>query len=74
MTPQEQAQALVDKYTGLENPLTSHELEGSYIDENVAKQCALITVGEIYLVESGYFGDYGNAPYWLQVKTEIEKL
>jgi hypothetical protein len=71
MTHKEKAQELVDKFKF--DCRIEYECRPLSVNQ-IAKQCALIAVDEIYLVESGYFGDYGNAPYWQQVKQEIEKL
>jgi len=72
MTPKEKAEQLVDKY------LT---LNGVVLGLDLAKQCALIAVGEMYKLdlihgqhlETDQYKEMYYS-YWEEVKTEIEKL
>jgi len=60
MTPKEKATELVNKHFDfVEAWSVSNQLEN-------AKQCALITVNEILLIDS--------TKYWNEVKTEIKKI
>lgn len=77
MTPQDKAKQLVEKYYNL----FSIQLENE-ISMMEAKRCALLAVQEIIL-QWDYIDTYiadlkgalnPNLKYWLQVKTEIEKL
>jgi hypothetical protein len=73
MTPKEKAIELKNKYYAIH-----------YMSEEMAKQCALITVDEILKYnedwdleqniwcDTGFFGDCQM--YWIAVKQEIEKL
>ena len=69
MTPKEKAEQLVRKYRGT-----------FFINMNLndAKQCALIAVDEILLLEQKHILDkyieLGLASYYQEVKQEIEKL
>ena len=73
MNPKEKAKELMKKYT----PYVHYGDEDVSYDaiermvENV-KQCALIAVDEIILVESNYYPN--DMDYWQEVKEEIEKL
>jgi len=58
MTPKEKAKELVDKF---------YEILPYWVNEQDAKQCALIAVDEI-------LKDTINIYYWQEVKTEIELL
>jgi hypothetical protein len=63
MPPKEKAKELVDKMLN----------EQSYSDELYdAKQCALIAVDEILLINK--LQDIESQKYWEEVKQEIEKL
>jgi hypothetical protein len=70
MTPKEKAIELYNKfYNTSSHP---HHVESR---KNNAKQCALITVDEIFktgLLEGSTLGI--NKKYWQEVKTEIENL
>jgi hypothetical protein len=65
MTPKEKAKELVDKLT-----LSSNAQDGSWMCEDLAKQCALIAVFEIFEVVP----DIELWEYWVKVKQEIELL
>jgi hypothetical protein len=82
MTPKEKAQELFDKYW----ILIAYKIEGS-VGRLLIKQCALIAVDEIlettktkwatqYLKKGEWIQSSGIAykKYWLDVKTQIEKL
>lgn len=83
MTPKEKAEELVDKFYQL-FPLQKDvisiygTLSWEYDNWKQAKKCALIAVNEIILSNphSNPFNTdvYSTMDYWLQVKTEIEKL
>jgi hypothetical protein len=60
MTAKEKAIELVEKY----------RVESWVISRDHDKQCALIAVNEIL----GYMGADRGTEFWLQVKSEIEKL
>jgi hypothetical protein len=60
MTAKEKAIELVEKY----------RVESWVISKDHDKQCALIAVNEIL----GYMGADRGTEFWLQVKSEIEKL
>jgi hypothetical protein len=60
MTAREKAIELVEKY----------RVESWVISRDHDKQCALIAVNEIL----GYIGADRGTEFWLQVKSEIEKL
>jgi len=62
MTPKEKATDLIDSYYVL--------LDGFVPFEKV-QQCALIAVDELIADEHLEAGD---APYWIEVKKEIEEL
>ena len=77
MSPQDKAKQLVEKYYNL----FSIQLENE-ISMMEAKRCALLAVQEIIL-QWDYIDTYiadlkgalnPNLKYWLQVKTEIEKM
>jgi hypothetical protein len=63
MTPKEKADELVLRYLRINN--NTKEWFNSYI----AKQCALIAVNEMIEVCDSYV-----APYYYEVKQQIEKL
>ena len=73
MTPKEKAKELYCKYA---DALNIRDLQTTA--NPFAKQCALIAVNEIILSNphSNPFNTdvYSTMDYWLQVKTEIEKL
>ena len=73
MTPKEKAIELVDRYK-----LLCGGYWGGKINKEFAKQSAIIAVNEIILSNphSNPFNTdvYSTMDYWLQVKTEIEKL
>jgi hypothetical protein len=60
MEAREKAEELVEKY----------RVESWVISKDHDKQCALIAVNEIL----GYMGADRGTEFWLQVKSEIEKL
>lgn len=64
MNPKEKAQELFDKHFEFVEALSAQ----NQIDN--AKQCALITVDEIYKNNT----DESKNDYWIEVKHEIEKL
>ena len=66
MSPKEKAKELVDKFSPLAKNWDCYNDEP--LEENNAKQCALIAVDEII---QNFFS---NFDYWQQVKQEIEKL
>jgi predicted DNA-binding ArsR family transcriptional regulator len=75
MTPQEKAEELVIKmYQPL--PASKEAEKGKehlyYNQYNAAKQCALVAVEEIMLLD--FWTDGSIYDYWMQVKQEIEKL
>jgi hypothetical protein len=77
MTPKEKARYLINKFNGLDNEYTSYELEGGFIDWNIAKQCALITVDVILKdvgAEDWLADELTKGNYWEQVRQEIIKL
>lgn len=64
MTPQKKAKELVNKLT-----LSSNAQDGSWMCEDLAKQCALIAVDEILL-----YCENNMIYFWIDVRKEIEKL
>ena len=73
ITPKEKAKELVDKYIPLSLRLYS---DYEWVEEiDSAKQCALIAVDEILIIQE-YWGGINNTnyQYWQEVKQEIEKL
>lgn len=60
MSPKEKAFELVEKYTNIRWD----------IDPGTAKQCALIAADEVL----GYMGADRDTKFWLEVRSEIEKL
>ena len=64
MTPKEKAQELFDKHFEFVEALSAQ----NQIDN--AKQCALITVYEIFKNNT----DESKNNYWIEVKNEIEQL
>lgn len=80
MKSKEKAIELVNKYTEIDVDSVD-TIEGIikiYIDNDKAKQCALIAVNNIILANphSNPFNTdvYSTMDYWQEVKTEIEKL
>ena len=73
MTPKEKAKEIYCKYA---DALNIRDLQTTA--NPFAKQCALIAVNEIILSNphSNPFNTdvYSTMDYWIQVKTEIEKL
>jgi len=85
MTPKEKAKQLVEKLT-----LSSNAQDGSWMCEDLAKQCALITVDECIESTKQLINHYTkgsderyasiylsmslSVQYWKEVKNEIEKL
>lgn len=71
MTPKEKAEELVEKYLFMYRP----SLHPPYLKANeAAKQCALIAVDEIINVINRDMNYQNTYAYFLDVKTEIEKL
>ena len=64
MNPKEKAQELFDKHFEFVEALSAQ----NQIDN--AKQCALITVDEIYQNNT----DESKNNYWIEVKNEIQQL
>jgi hypothetical protein len=79
MTPKEKAIELVEKmmlysYEKIENEIFSKYIVNNEIKKELAKQCALIAVDEIFnSVDNEHVSDIFNQ-YWQEVKNEIEKL
>lgn len=72
MTPKEKAEELVKKFT-----LSSNAQDGSWMCEDLAKQCALIAIDEIVehineLDDSEWY--FAKKQYLYDVKQEVEKL
>ena len=65
MEAKEKAIELVAKLT-----LSSNAQDGSWMCEDLAKQCALIAANEVL----GYMGADRGTEFWQQVKIENEKL
>jgi hypothetical protein len=74
MIGKRKAQELINKFEVLKNEQTCHELESSFIDRNVAKQCALIAINELIKEHEQDTHDDDRWEYWIKVKQEIEKL
>ena len=82
MTPKEKARELVSKFEYQNNYGISEDTGLKGIDEQLAKQCALISVDEILLTLNKDIRDLdvrGSIlidliEYWRKVKREIEKL
>ena len=81
MTPKEKAEELVDKFyqtTPNENYVNDPLGIGRYEAWKQAKQCALIAVDEILIIQGAYTGNRDEfktyLDYWQEVKQEIEKL
>ena len=70
MTPKEKAKHLIDKYA----ELVPDDFGG--MDDELAKQCALIAVDEILseIYSNNFITSDNRRIYWQQVKTEIELL
>jgi hypothetical protein len=70
MTPKEKAKQLRDKYFAL--------VSMTHAEWNLSKQCALIAVDEIMLLEQKHILDkyieLGLVSYYQEVKREIEAL
>lgn len=79
MTPKEKAKELVSKFVYQNNYGISEDTGLKGIDEQLAKQCALIAVDECFNSMSK-FADINNIAhhakfmYYEEVKNEIEKL
>ena len=69
MSPKEKAEELIGKmkyhYDKQVNPYFI-----AFTDDDLAKRCALIAVDEVL----GYMGADRGTEFWLEVKSEIEKL
>jgi hypothetical protein len=76
MTPKEKAQQLVALFEYQDNLGIAKNTGIEGINENTAKECALIAVDEILnLIVGIYDYDYDSLnPYWQGVKQEINKL
>lgn len=75
MTPKEKARELVEKYKNISIDFID-SIEGTcdmYINNEDAKECALIAVNEIidYLIINGFST---QIEYWQKVRNEIETL
>ena len=64
MTPKQKAEELLDKYSNIRN--ATYTIIRQEVKNNIAKQCALITVNEL-IEETG-------SKFWYDVRHEIEKL
>ncbi len=69
MTPKEKALELVNKYYNK----IEHTISDEYakVTKEITKECALIAIDELIADEHLESGD---APYWIEVKKEIESL
>jgi hypothetical protein len=83
MTPKEKATQLCDAFyqkLPLEMYVTTTDgdLSWEYNSWKNAKECALIAVDEILIIQQGYAGNRDEfktyLDYWQKVKQEIEKL
>jgi hypothetical protein len=72
MTAVEKAEELIEKFSPLLQYWDCYNDAPMLIEDTVAnaKQCALIAINEIL----GYMGADRGTEFWLQVKSEIEKL
>ena len=68
MTPKEKEDELVNKFKKLNN--ISFSILKKEVLENVAKQCALIAIDEIYKNNT----DESKNDYWIEVKKELEEM
>ena len=77
MTPKEKAKELIKKYRDISISFVD-SIEGTcdmYINNEDAKECALIAVDEILDATIYYFDDSDYfVEYWRQVKFEINEL
>ena len=71
MTAKEKAKELIDKFSPLAKNWDCYNDEP--LEENNAKQCAIIALDEIMKIFSE-FNPWGGLDYWYKVKQEIEKL
>ena len=71
MTPKEKAKELIDKFSPLAKNWDCYNDEP--LEENNAKQCAIIALDEIMKICSE-FDPWCGLDYWYKVKQEIEKL
>jgi hypothetical protein len=73
MTPQEKAIELMNRFEHQYNLDISEDIGIRGIDYEMAKQCALIAVNEIWnaLESARVFEEYD---YWQEVKQEIENI
>lgn len=78
MTPKEKAIELVDKFTKVQacRELEWDNLVSCDMEDEDAKQCALICVKELIENDQLWYDDAGveNQSEWIKVKAEIEKL
>ena len=76
MKAEEKAKELIDRFKEFADEAymdTKEQFELNEARTLNAKQCALIAVDEILNINS-VDKDYDLSEYWLQVKSEIEKL
>ena len=66
MTPKEKAKELVNKLT-----LSSNAQDGSWMCEDLAKQCALIAADELLDINGASSNHY---KFWQNVKSQIKML
>jgi hypothetical protein len=76
MSPKEKAEELINKFIPHADYWDCRNDEP--LEEDHAKECALICVGEILEEGAIHYGsyavDYGREKYWLEVKKHIEEL
>ena len=75
MTPKEKAKELIHYY--IKELLSAKYSINGFVINDLAKQCALIAVDEIYNeIDDNYdtLHSSDRKQYWQDVKTEIEKL
>ena len=66
MSPKEKAESLVREYSDITLNVESDD----YVNQYTAKECALIAANEVL----GYMGADRGTEFWLEVRSEIEKL
>jgi hypothetical protein len=76
MTPKDKAKELVETFKKqVSMTIKDYSLVCKVLDNDMAKQCALIAVDELIREENIYNnGSFHQSNYWKQVKQEIEKL
>lgn len=67
MTPKEKASHLVETFKGI---IVDDNDYNTYIKNEAAKQCSLITVRELL----GGLAQHHEIDFWEEVRTEIEKM